>query len=117
MPVLHTIFADTVILTLGIFGHHFVLTLSQLIYWLIAALVGLIAEFIVGWRVPLGIIGGFAAALIGIWLLTDVVQLTIPGDPTLYGVPLLKTLIGAILFVALWHLLTYRSWGARRAAA
>ncbi len=114
----HTILADSVILTMNIFGYHFVLTLSQLLYWLVAALVGLVAEFIVGWRVPFGIVGAVIAALIGIWLLTNLVQVTIPGDPIFYGVPLLKTLIGAVLFVALWHLLTYRSWGrGRRLAA
>lgn len=117
MYALHTVLADTILLTGNAFGYHFVITLSQLIYWIIAALVGLAAEFIVGWRLPLGIIGAFIAALIGIWLLTSVIQLNIPGDPVLYGVPLLKTLIGAILFVALWHLITYRSWSRRSRVA
>lgn len=117
MIALHMLLADSVVLTATLFGHHVVVTLSQLVYWIIAAIVGLVAEFIVGWRLPLGIIGGFIAALIGIWLMTNAVNLVIPGDPILYGVPLFKTLIGAIIFVALWHILTYRSWAKRPRAA
>ena len=90
------------------------ITLSQIIYVAIAALVGIVAEFIVGWRLPFGIIGAIIAALVGIWLLTNVVQVNIPGDPVFYGVPLFRALIGAIILVALWHLITFRSWARRR---
>lgn len=108
MFALHALLADTVVLSGNLFGWHFAVTQSQLIYLLIAAIVGVIAEFIVGWRVPFGVIGAIIAALVGIWLLTDVIQLVIPGDPVIYGVPLFKALIGAILFVGLWHLLVSR---------
>jgi uncharacterized membrane protein YeaQ/YmgE (transglycosylase-associated protein family) len=91
-----------------------VITLDFIIYLIVAAIVGLIAEFIVGWRLPFGFIGAIIAALLGIWLLTHVVLLVIPGDPTIYGVPIIKALIGAIIMVALWHLITYRSWYRRR---
>ncbi len=107
-------FADTVILTGNVLGYHFVITLSQLIYLAIAAIVGIVAEFIVGWRLPLGVIGAIIAALVGIWLTTNVFILNIPGDPVFYGVPLFRALIGAIILVALWHLITYRSWSRRR---
>ncbi len=110
------ILADTVVMTGNIFGYHFVLTLSQLVYWAIAALVGIVAEFIVGWRLPFGVVGAIAAALVGIWLMTSVVHLVIPGDPILYGVPLFRALIGAIVLVGIWHLFTYRSWSRRRRA-
>lgn len=111
------IMADTVVMTGNIFGYQFVLTLSQLIYWAIAAIVGIVAEFIVGWRLPFGVVGAIIAALVGIWLMTNVVQLVIPGDPVVYGVPLFRALIGAIVLVGLWHLLTYRSWSRRRRMA
>jgi len=65
------------------------------------------------WRLPFGIIGAVIAALVGVWLLTHVVNLTIAGDPNIYGVPIIKALIGAIVLVALWHLLTYRAWRRR----
>ncbi|MBE3561318.1 MAG: GlsB/YeaQ/YmgE family stress response membrane protein [Ktedonobacteraceae bacterium] len=81
--------------------------LNTLLYLLIAAVVGLVAEYIVGWRVPLGIIGAIIAALVGIWLTTQVIVITGVGDVMLYGVPLIRALIGAILFVAIWHLITF----------
>ena len=90
------------------------ITTSQIIYLVVAAVVGLVAEFIVGWKLPFGFVGAIIAALVGIWLLTNVVQLNISGDPIIYGVPIIKALIGAIILVALWHLLTYRTWHPRR---
>jgi uncharacterized membrane protein YeaQ/YmgE (transglycosylase-associated protein family) len=91
------------------------ITLSQIIYLAIAALVGIVAEFIVGWRLPFGIIGAIIAALVGIWLLTNVVQVNIPGDFTIAGqpIPILRALLGAMIVVGLWHLLTYSSWSRR----
>lgn len=91
------------------------ITLSQIIYIVIAALVGLVAEFIVGWRLPFGFIGAIIAALIGIWLLTNVIQVNIPGDFTIAGqpIPIIKAVLGAMIVVAIWHLLTYPSWRRR----
>lgn len=106
--------ADTVVMTGNILGYHFVVTLGQLIYLAIAAIVGIVAEFIVGWRLPFGIIGAIIAALVGIWLTTHVFLINIPGDPVFYGVPIIRALIGAIVLVALWHLITFRSWARRR---
>jgi uncharacterized membrane protein YeaQ/YmgE (transglycosylase-associated protein family) len=105
------VLADGIRIDIGSF--HLNLTLAFLIWLAIAAVVGLIAEFIVGWRLPFGIIGAIVAALIGIWLLTNVVQLIIPGDPVIYGIPIFRALIGAILLVLLWHLITYRAWHHR----
>jgi uncharacterized membrane protein YeaQ/YmgE (transglycosylase-associated protein family) len=85
-------------------------TTGLIVYLVVAAIVGLIAEAIVGWRLPFGFIGAIIAALVGIWLLTNVIQLNINGDPVIYGVPIIKALLGAIILVALWHLLTYRAW-------
>ena len=86
------------------------LYLSQLMYLLIAAIVGFVAEFIVGLRLPFGIIGAIIAALVGIWIVTNVVILIIPGDPVIFGIPFFKALVGSSLFTALWYLLTYRLW-------
>ena len=91
-----------------------VISAELIVYLLVAALVGLVAESIVGWRLPFGIIGAILAALVGVWLLTNVIVLTGIGDIYLAGVPLLRALIGAIILVALWHLLTYRTWYRRR---
>ena len=90
------------------------ITTGLIIYLVVAAIVGLVAEFIIGWRLPFGFIGAIIAALVGIWLLTNVVQLNINGDPVVYGVPIIKALLGAIILVALWHFVTYRAWRPRR---
>src|SRR5438876_7997819 len=109
-----TLLAEAPLMTINLGNLHLVLYLSQVMYLLVAAFVGFVAEFIVGWRLPFGIIGAIVAALVGIWIVTNVVILIIPGDPVLFGVPLFKALIGAILFTALWYLLTYRIWHHRR---
>jgi|SRR6185312_2939105 len=107
--------ADLVIVNGNILAVGFTITLSTIIYLAIAAIVGLIAETIVGWKLPFGIIGAIIAALVGIWLLTNVLPVNIPGDFVIAGqpIPLIKALLGAILVVAVWHMLTYRSWRHR----
>jgi len=108
----HSILADGISIHIGDKVWSF--SLNFIIYLIIAALVGFAAEFIVGWRLPFGFIGAIIAALLGIWLMTQVIVLTGIGDINVYGVPIVRALIGAILFVALWHLLTYRTWHRRR---
>jgi uncharacterized membrane protein YeaQ/YmgE (transglycosylase-associated protein family) len=80
----------------------------------VAAIVGFVAESLVGWRLPLGFVGAIIAALVGAWLLTKVLIITGIGDLPIAGVPLLRALLGAILLVAVWHLLTYRVWHRRQ---
>jgi uncharacterized membrane protein YeaQ/YmgE (transglycosylase-associated protein family) len=89
------------------FGWNFI------VYLIVAAIVGLVAEFIVGWRLPLGFIGAIIAAIIGIWLMTQVIVITGLPDFVVQGVPLVRALIGAIIFVAIWHLVTYGLWHRR----
>jgi uncharacterized membrane protein YeaQ/YmgE (transglycosylase-associated protein family) len=88
--------------------------LNIIVYLIVAAVVGLVAEAIVGWRLPFGFIGAIIVALIGIWLMTNVIIIDGLGDLNVEGVPLLRALIGAIILVALWHALTYPSWRRRR---
>jgi uncharacterized membrane protein YeaQ/YmgE (transglycosylase-associated protein family) len=104
-----TLLGEVPLITINVGNLHLALYQSQLMYLIVAAIVGFVAEFIVGWRLPFGIIGAIIAALVGIWIVTNVVLLIIPGDPVLFGMPLFKTLIGAILFTALWLLPTSRS--------
>jgi uncharacterized membrane protein YeaQ/YmgE (transglycosylase-associated protein family) len=101
------------LITVNVGTLHLALYQSQITYLLVAVLVGLVAEFIVGWRFPFGIIGAIIAGLVGIWVVTSVVTLIIPGDRVLFGIPIFKALIGAILFVALWYLVTYPLWHHR----
>ena len=109
---LSTVLGDGVTIKIG--GNVWSFGLNFLIYLIVAAIVGFLAEFIVGWRLPFGFIGAIIAALIGIWLMTNVIIITGIGDINLFGVPLFRALIGAIIFVALWHLITYAIWRGRR---
>lgn len=106
------ILADGVTIKIGdniwTFGWNFI------IYLIIAAIVGFVAESIVGWRLPLGIVGAIIAAIVGIWLMTQVIIITGVGDLYIQGVPILRALIGAIILVALWHLITYPMYRRRR---
>src|SRR6266568_1333735 len=112
--VMFTLLGEVPLITINVGNLHLALYQSQVMYLLVAAIVGFVAEFMVGWRLPFGIIGAIIAALVGIWIVTNVVILIIPGDPVLFGMPLFKALLGASLFTALWYLLTYRLWHHRR---
>ncbi|MBA2682368.1 MAG: GlsB/YeaQ/YmgE family stress response membrane protein [Ktedonobacteraceae bacterium] len=81
--------------------------MNFILYLVIAAIVGLVAEYIVGWRIPFGIVGAILLAIVGIWLMTQVIVITGIPDIYLWGVPIIRALIGAIILVALWHLVTY----------
>jgi uncharacterized membrane protein YeaQ/YmgE (transglycosylase-associated protein family) len=108
----HTIFASGITIQIG--NNVWTLSSDFLIYLVVAAIVGLIAEFIVGWRLPFGIVGAVIAALIGVWLMTQVIIISGFNDIYVGHVPIIRALIGAIILVALWHLLTYRGWRGRR---
>ncbi len=84
--------------------------LNSMVYLIVAVVVGFVAESILGWRLPLGIVGTIIAALLGAWIFTRVLIITGIGDLIVFGVPLFRALLGAILLVALWYLLTYRLW-------
>src|SRR2546425_3170513 len=86
------------------------ITTQFIIYLIVAAIVGLVAETIVGWRLPFGFIGGIIAALVGVWLMTNVIIINGIGDINISGVPIIRALIGAIILVALWHFLTAGIW-------
>lgn len=111
MAALSLILADGITIHVGnqtwTFGTNFI------VYLIIAAIVGIIAEFIVGWRLPFGIIGAIIAGVLGIWLMTQVIQISGLPVYTVDGVSLIPALIGAIILVAIWHALTYRSWHRR----
>jgi uncharacterized membrane protein YeaQ/YmgE (transglycosylase-associated protein family) len=106
------ILADGITIHLG--NSSWTIGLNFIIYLLVAAIVGLLAESIVGWRLPFGIVGAVIVALVGIWLMTQVIVITGLGDIYIVGVPIIRALIGGIILVAIWHALTYRAWRGRR---
>src|SRR5437763_1262007 len=73
-----------------------IMTLAELIiYLLIAAIVGLIAERLVGTG-PYGLIGNISVGVIGIWSMLNLLHWGAPGDLIAHGVPILTAIIGAI---------------------
>lgn len=107
-----TVMADGVVIKIG--NNAWTIGWNFIIYLIVAAIVGLVAETIVGWRLPFGFVGAIIAALVGIWLMTQVIIITGISDINLFGVPIIRALIGAIILVALWHLITYGAWHRRR---
>jgi uncharacterized membrane protein YeaQ/YmgE (transglycosylase-associated protein family) len=102
------IFADTITIKIG--NSVLYLGTNLLVYIAVAAIVGLVAEFLIGWRLPFGIIGATIAALIGIWLMTQVIVISGIPDYAIQTTPpiyLVRAILGAALFVFLWHLLTF----------
>jgi uncharacterized membrane protein YeaQ/YmgE (transglycosylase-associated protein family) len=104
--------ADGVTLTVG--HNVWSVGLNFILYLVIAAVIGVIAESIVGWRLPLGIIGAIILGVVGAWLMTQVITINGIGDINLFGVPIFRALIGAILLIALWHLITLAFTRRRR---
>jgi uncharacterized membrane protein YeaQ/YmgE (transglycosylase-associated protein family) len=80
--------------------------INFLIYLIVAAVIGLVAESLVGRRLPFGFVGAIIAALVGAWLLTKVIIINGIGDINVYGVPIVRALIGAVILVAIWKLVT-----------
>jgi len=111
MHTLPLILADGVTIQLG--GNIWNFSANFLIYLIVAAIVGLVAESLVGWRLPFGFVGAIIAALVGVWLLTRVIIISGIGDIDVYGVPIFRALVGAIILVAIWHLLTFSMWRGR----
>jgi uncharacterized membrane protein YeaQ/YmgE (transglycosylase-associated protein family) len=103
MFALPLILADGVAIQLG--DHVWTFGLNFIIYLVVAAVVGFVAESLVGRRLPFGFVGAIIAALVGAWLLTKVIINGI-GDINVYGVLIFRALVGAIILVALWQLLT-----------
>ncbi len=115
MHLLASLLTRAITVTIG--GTSFTFGTNVIVYLVVAAIVGLLAETLVGWRLPFGFIGAIIAALIGIWLMTNLITISGIGDiyiPTTPSVPLVRALIGAAIMVALWHLLTYPVYRGRR---
>ena len=85
------------------------ITLTQFVIWLIiAALIGIIAEFIAGRREPAGIFGAIMVGLFAIFLVVGFFHFRIAEDPVVSGVPIFSTIIAAIMLVVIWTSLSYR---------
>src|SRR5947208_2344499 len=97
------ILADGITIQLG--SNVWTFGLDFIVYLIVAAIVGFVAESLVGRRLPFGFVGAIIAALVGAWLLTKVIVINGIGDINVYGVPIFRALVGAIILVAIWRLL------------
>ena len=84
------------------------MSLTTILVWIIiAAIVGFVGEFITGRRVPEGIIGAIILGFIAIFLVNDVLHVSINGEPRYAGVPLITSIIAAAILVFLWSAFAY----------
>ncbi|MBA2394259.1 MAG: transglycosylase [Ktedonobacteraceae bacterium] len=85
------------------------ITFTELIVWIIiAAVVGFLGEFIAGRRAPAGILGAIMIGLFAIFLIVGFFHFHIVGEPSLEGVPIISTIIAAIMLVVVWSSISYR---------
>lgn len=85
------------------------ITLGTLLIWIIIALVvGFLGEVIARRRAPDGIIGAAILGFIAIFLIVGVFHFSIVGEPRLYGVPLISSILVAAILVAIWSAFAYR---------
>lgn len=85
------------------------ITLGTLLVWIIIALiVGFLGEVIARRRAPDGIIGAAILGFIAIFLIVGVFRFSIVGEPRLYGVPLISSILVAAILVAIWSAFAYR---------
>jgi uncharacterized membrane protein YeaQ/YmgE (transglycosylase-associated protein family) len=87
------------------------ITFTSLIIWiLISALVGFVGELIARRRAPDGIIGAIVLGFLAILLVVGVFHLHIVGEPVLFGVPLITSIIAAAILVFLWSAFFYHRY-------
>jgi len=85
------------------------LSLTQVLIWVvIAAIIGVVGELLARRRTRGGIIGAILVGLLAIFLVVGVFHFQIAGEPLLDGVPLISSILAAILLVALWSAFAYR---------
>lgn len=89
-------------------------TLSHLIYLVIAIIIGILAETIVGWRLPFGVLGAILCAVLGIIIIL-LLPVSIGGEVSMFGlsIAVAKAFLGGAVLVTLWHLATYTTWHNR----
>ena len=84
------------------------MSLTTILVWIIiAAIVGFLGELIARRRAPEGIIGAIILGFIAIFLVNDVLHVSIKGEPVYAGVPIITSIIAAAILVFLWSAFAY----------
>src|SRR5947199_10577948 len=91
----HSILADGISIRIG--NNVWSFSLNFMMYLIIAAIVGFVAESIVGSRLRFGFLNALIAALMGIWLMTQVIILTGMGHISTSAAPISPALLRAVL--------------------
>ena len=87
------------------------ITLTELIIWLIiAAIIGFLGEVIARRRAPDGIIGAIVVGFLAIFIIVGLLHFHIAGEPIVAGVPLISTILVAIILVLIWSGFAYRGY-------
>jgi uncharacterized membrane protein YeaQ/YmgE (transglycosylase-associated protein family) len=85
------------------------ITFTELIVWIIiAAIVGFLGEFVAGRRAPAGILGAIMVGLFAIFLIVGFFHFHIVGEPTVDDVPVISTIIAAVMLVVVWSSVSRR---------
>ncbi len=75
---------------------------------IVAAIVGLVGEFLARRHAPFGCLGAGILGFIAIFLVTGILHWHIVGEPYLDGVPLITSTLAAAVLVAIWSAFAYR---------
>ena len=86
--------------------------LHFIVLLVVAAICGLIAERLIHSKLPFGWIGAMVAAFVGAWLMVDVFHLVILPQFAIEGLPIVSAIIGAVIVVFAFSLVSGRgrSW-------
>ena len=82
-----------------------------LVFLVVGAVVGLMAERLTDRKLPYAWVGASVAGLVGAWLLTDALHIEIAPQASVVGIPLLSAILGATIAVSLFSLLTSDRFG------
>ena len=77
-----------------------------LILLVVGAVIGVTAERITDRTMPFGWLGSITAGLLGAWLMTDGLHIAIAPQLMVADIPLLSAILGAMIVVFAWSMVT-----------
>ena len=87
------------------------ITLTELIIWLvIAAVIGFLGEAIARRRAPHGIVGAIIIGFVAKVIIVGLLHFNIVGEPIVAGVPLISSILVAVILVVIWSGFAYHGY-------